>query len=129
MIKVAFFDVDGTLLSHHTRQVCQSTRAAIRSLQEKGIACVVATGRHILQMDKLPMEGIDFDGYVTLNGQLVLDRARNTLYGVPIAGEGKNLAIRIFREKQIPVMDQFTMREMGQAAGIQVGAAVVAVLR
>lgn len=104
MIKVAFFDVDGTLLSHHTRQVCQSTRAAIRSLQEKGIACVVATGRHILQMDKLPMEGIDFDGYVTLNGQLVLDRARNTLYGVPIAGEGKNLAIRIFREKQIPAL-------------------------
>jgi large subunit ribosomal protein L7A len=32
-------------------------------------------------------------------------------------------------EKQIPVMDQFTMREMGQAAGIQVGAAVVALLK
>ncbi len=32
-------------------------------------------------------------------------------------------------EKQIPVMDQFTMCEMGQAAGIQVGAAVVALLK
>ena len=29
----------------------------------------------------------------------------------------------------IPVNDQFTMRELGQAAGIQVGAAVVALLK
>ena len=32
-------------------------------------------------------------------------------------------------EQKIPVVDQFTMREMGQAAGIQVGAAVVALLK
>lgn len=104
MIKAAFFDVDGTLLSHHTRQVCQSARDAIRSLQEKGIACVVATGRHVQQMDKLPMEGIVFDGYVTLNGQLVLDKGRNAIFGVPIEGEGKALAIRMFREKQVPAL-------------------------
>lgn len=30
--------------------------------------------------------------------------------------------------EQVPVSDQFTMRELGQAAGIQVGAAVVALL-
>jgi len=32
------------------------------------------------------------------------------------------------RQFQIPVATQFTMRELGQAAGIQVGAAVVALL-
>lgn len=32
------------------------------------------------------------------------------------------------REKEIPVRAEFTMRQLGQAAGIQVGAAVVAVL-
>lgn len=32
-------------------------------------------------------------------------------------------------EQNIPVVDQFTMREMGQAAGIQVGAAVVTLLK
>lgn len=104
MIKAAFFDVDGTLLSHNTRQVCRSTRDAIHALREKGIACVVATGRHVVQMDKLPMEGIDFDGYVTLNGQLVLDRERSAIFGVPIEGEGKALAIRLFREKQVPAL-------------------------
>ena len=29
----------------------------------------------------------------------------------------------------VPVLDQFTMRPLGQAAGIQVGAAVVALLK
>jgi len=32
-------------------------------------------------------------------------------------------------DQQIPVVTQFTMRELGQAAGIQVGAAVVALLK
>ena len=32
------------------------------------------------------------------------------------------------RERKIPVRLEFTMRQLGQAAGIQVGAAVVAVL-
>lgn len=33
------------------------------------------------------------------------------------------------REQEIPVELRFTMRELGQAAGIQVGAAVVALLK
>ena len=32
-------------------------------------------------------------------------------------------------EMGVPVIDDWTMRELGQAAGIQVGAAVVAVLK
>lgn len=32
-------------------------------------------------------------------------------------------------DRQIPVVTEFTMRELGQAAGIQVGAAVVALLK
>ena len=33
------------------------------------------------------------------------------------------------QEKGVPVIDRCTMRELGQAAGIQVGAAVAAVLK
>ena len=32
-------------------------------------------------------------------------------------------------QREIPVIDRFTMRELGQAAGIQVGASVAAVLK
>ncbi len=33
------------------------------------------------------------------------------------------------REKDVPVVDRYAMRELGQAAGIQVGAAVVTLLK
>ena len=104
MIKAAFFDVDGTLLSHRTRSVSQSTRKSIERLRQAGILCVVATGRHILQMDKLPMDGIEFDGYVTVNGQLLLDGQRNVIYGAALEGEGKACAIRLFENRNTPAL-------------------------
>ena len=36
-MKVIFFDVDGTLLSHHTNQIPESTIQALDLLKEKGI--------------------------------------------------------------------------------------------
>ena len=104
MIKAAFFDVDGTLMSHRTRSVSESTRRSIKLLQKAGIQCVVATGRHILQMDKLPMDGIEFDGYVTVNGQLLLDGQRNVIYGAALEGEGKACAVRLFENRNIPAL-------------------------
>ena len=61
MIKAAFFDVDGTLLSYTTRQVRPSAREAIAKLQAKGILCIVATGRHMIQLSKLPVADIPFE--------------------------------------------------------------------
>ena len=104
MIKAAFFDVDGTLMSHRTRSVSESTRRSMKLLQKSGIQCVVATGRHILQMDKLPMTDIQFDGYVTVNGQLLLDGQRNVIYGAALEGEGKACAIRLFENRNTPAL-------------------------
>ena len=35
MIKAIFFDVDGTLLSHRTKQIPQDTKRVLRELQKK----------------------------------------------------------------------------------------------
>ena len=104
MLKAAFFDIDGTLLSHKTRQVSPATVAAIRALQEKGIPCIVATGRHRTEMDKLPLEGLIFDGYLTLNGQLILDKDMQFLSGVPIEGEAKEILLDIFENHTLPML-------------------------
>lgn len=104
MIKGAFFDVDGTLLSHRTKQVPESAVSALEALKAKGIRCIVATGRQIGEMDRLPMEGVTFDGYITMNGQLTLDENRKELYGMPLEGEVKDYALKLFREKKIPVI-------------------------
>ena len=72
-IKAAFFDIDGTLLSHKLKDVPQSARNAVAALRSRGVKCLVASGRHIIEMDRLPLRDMTFDGYITLNGQLCVD--------------------------------------------------------
>lgn len=104
MIKAAFFDVDGTLLSYKTRQVLPSAKAAIAKLQAQGILCIVATGRHISQLRKLPVAEIPFDAYLTLNGQLMLDKDHNVLFGVPIEGKARDFLVEKFNDHTYPAV-------------------------
>ena len=101
-IKAIFFDVDGTLLSHRLNDVPESTRRALRQLRSRGILTVVATGRHMMEYSKLPVSSIPFDGYLMLNGSLLLDEHQKAYAGTSIdEGEMKVLE-RIFKAKKIP---------------------------
>lgn len=104
MIKAAFFDVDGTLLSHRTKQVPPSAREALEKLRASGIQCIVSTGRTIREMEKLPMGDVTFDAYITMNGQLTLDENRQHLYGMTLEGAAKEFALELFHRKEIPVI-------------------------
>lgn len=69
-IKAAFFDIDGTLAAVKSHIIPDSTREALRRLREKGISCILSTGRHPLEVEEeniLP--GLTFDGGVWLTGQ------------------------------------------------------------
>ena len=71
MIKAAFFDIDGTLLSFKTHQMPESTRRALARLRERGVKVVIASGRSTLELNDSLRQG--FDAYITLNGQLCYD--------------------------------------------------------
>lgn len=102
MIKAIFFDVDGTLVSHHQQDVPESTRKGLAILNQKGIKIVIATGRHMSELLQMPVKDIDFSGYITLNGQLLLDETRHVYAGNPIdAGEMEVLA-QTFKANAIP---------------------------
>lgn len=101
-IKAVFFDVDGTLLSHRSNKVPDSTRRALEKLRERGIQSVVATGRYMEEYEKLPVNDIQFDGYLTLNGQLLHDQSRKVYAGTPIDGGEMEVLASIFRAKRIP---------------------------
>lgn len=65
MIKAAFFDIDGTLLSYGARQVSPATVEALQALRQRGIRLFISSGRPTVLIPPMPM---DFDGYVTMNG-------------------------------------------------------------
>ena len=104
MIKAAFFDVDGTLFSHKSHQVPPSTREAIAKLRAKGIQCIIATGRHPIELATLPVEEIGFDAYLMLNGQMMLDQQKNVLFSVPITGKAKDLLVEQFENNAFPLL-------------------------
>ena len=93
MIKAVFFDVDGTLVSHTSGTVPDSTRAALDLLSEMGIQRVVATGRSLMELAFLPVKDIVFDAYVLMNGQLCLDAQRKIIAENPISGADKALPL------------------------------------
>lgn len=103
MIKAIFFDCDGTILSHSTNSVPESTRTAFEELKKKGIKRVMATGRHTSELDVLPVGGLQFDAYITLNGQLCLDGNRNIYSADPITGEDLKMLLDLFNSKEIGI--------------------------
>lgn len=101
-IKAVFFDVDGTLLSHRLNDVPDSTRRALAQLRERGVKTLVATGRHMAEYDMLPVSDIPFDGYLTLNGNLLLDENRRAYAGTAIDRGEMEVLAHIFQARRIP---------------------------
>lgn len=104
MIKAAFFDVDGTLLSHATHCVPKSARESLEKLRSKGIKTYLCTGRHMLEFDFLPMADIPFDGYITLNGHLCLDANKQLLCDFPFPEDTIRALIARFKEHHLPLL-------------------------
>ncbi len=104
MIQAIFFDIDGTLVCHEQGCVPERARRALGILKANGIHRVIATGRHLSELPGLPLEGLDFDGYITLNGQLCYDRSKKLLYGDPITGTQKQTILSVFNQRRIPLM-------------------------
>ena len=69
MIKIAFFDVDGTLLKLGSKVPSFQTVQTLQQLQAKGILLCMATGRGYLSVPHF--EGVDFDLWLTFNGSYV----------------------------------------------------------
>lgn len=88
MIKACFFDIDGTLVSLKTKVYPPSLPPAMEALREKGILCFVATGRSKFEISSEHLlDPMQFDGYMTNNGQDAYDSEGRQLYGVPIEAE------------------------------------------
>lgn len=101
MIKAIFFDIDGTLLSHQSQTVPQSTKLALQKLKENGIYTFIATGRHISEIRDLPLDDLEFEGYITLNGQYCYNK-QGVIYDLPIHQKDIQQILNYIEQKPFP---------------------------
>ena len=105
--KLIFLDLDGTIISHKTNSIPNSTVKAIKLLKKNGHTVIIATGRPPSLFYGIDKE-LEIDSYVAANGRiavyegkLVLDKPIDheivksfeeyaTLNNIDIAFEGIN---------------------------------------
>lgn len=115
MIKACFFDIDGTLYDHQTNCIPTSNKKAIYTLQQQGIPCGIATGRHLLEIEEANLlEDLHFDWLVTLNGQLCYYQNK-LVHALPIDKQaiGKILHIATENEIALIIVEENRMTSLG----------------
>ena len=104
MRKLVFFDVDGTLLPEGVGRVPESAVKAIEELQSRDCGAILCTGRHPIELKQLDLLQYGFDGFVLLNGQLVLDRDMKVISSRTIEGNDKEELLRLFHSMTVPMI-------------------------
>lgn len=83
-IKIIFFDIDGTLIDIHSRQITEKMLETLNRLKEKGIILCLSTGRGPLTLPSF--EGWEPDAFLTFNGSYCYNR-QQVIYRNPISTE------------------------------------------
>ena len=84
MIKMIFFDIDGTLIEMGKKQMTPRMEETLIRLKEKGILLCIATGRPLKEVPRF--ERVQFDAYLTFNGSYCCNQ-KEVIYANPILPE------------------------------------------
>lgn len=128
MIRAAFFDIDGTLVSFKTHKIPQSAVNAINEFHDNGGRIYISTGRPIAIVTNIGQISDIVDGYITFNGaytfvgnddinideiphddvQAMLDDAKDNGYPVIVCGK-RELVVYNYHE----IFDEVFVQELG----------------
>ena len=105
MIKVIFFDIDGTLVPIGTRHISDSNIDAIKKLQEKNIKCVLCTGRDIRDVGRNNdvLEKIKPDGIIASTGQYCVNESGKPFYIKQLDDNQSKELLDLFYEKKYSI--------------------------
>lgn len=102
MIQACFFDIDGTLVDHaHGSVVPTSTLQSLSALRKKGVKLFLATGRIPAMLDVVTTL-FPFDGFVALNGQIVLEQDGKVIHRMAHSPEAVRQFLEVMRQEKIP---------------------------
>ncbi|MBQ6594479.1 MAG: Cof-type HAD-IIB family hydrolase [Clostridia bacterium] len=100
-IRIAFFDIDGTLVPFGEQGVRPRVRSALERLRENGVKLFICTGRAPFNL--APLEGIGYDGCIAYNGSYAWD-ASGVLHENCLREEDIRAVVRNARELGLPVI-------------------------
>lgn len=81
MIKIIFFDIDGTLVDYGVPQISKPVVEALLKIQQKGIKLFLATGRPNIFIPTF--KSIAFDGALAFNGSYCYNNEQ-VIYKIPL---------------------------------------------
>lgn len=99
MIKAAFFDVDGTLVSFKTHTISDAVVDALYALQRNGVKVCISSGRPRYLIDNV--RDFPFDAFVCANGGLAFV-GNETVYRRPLSAEDALAVAELAVSKNIP---------------------------
>ena len=91
MIKIAFFDFDGTLKDMKKTLMSDTTVMMLHQLQDKGVKICIATGRPPIILPDF--QGVDFDVFLTFNASFCYTKDA-VIFNNPIPNEDVQQIIR-----------------------------------
>ena len=110
MIRAAFFDIDGTLVGFHEKEVRDDILQALDILRARGIRVFISSGRPRGLIHNV--KDYPFDGYITCNGSLVTLGGK-VIHSAPIRpdsalriaeiAEGRHFACAAFFAEEIGI--------------------------
>lgn len=100
MIKAAFFDIDGTLLSFKTHRVSEGTIRAFDRLHKAGVRTFISSGRPMVLIPPMP---VTFEAHITMNGGLVFTPDK-VLLSNPIPREDTDAWLDLAKARNICTM-------------------------
>ncbi|ACZ07278.1 Putative bifunctional phosphatase/peptidyl-prolyl cis-trans isomerase [Sebaldella termitidis] len=83
-IKIAFFDIDGTLIDMNTKRISEKMLETLVRLKENGIILCLATGRSPMALPHF--KKVEFDAFLTFNGSYCFN-SEKTIFSNPIPTE------------------------------------------
>ena len=105
MIKAIFFDIDGTLVPLGQNKIVESALISIKKLQEKGVKCVVCSGRDFREVGRGNdvLEKVKFDGIIASTGQYCADKDGNPFYIQSFDDIQTKEVLSLFNEKNYSI--------------------------
>lgn len=104
-IKIAFFDIDGTLVSFTTHRVPESALRALKALSDKEIEIVIVTGRSAKPIPEI--SHVPYSAIIGLNGSECALKDGTLLYRHSIPAELFERVLKLGQEYNFAVAAKF----------------------